>query len=285
MHPKLQHTLFECVSLRKSLNAPPLPQAGKRKDQEDDDEGDKLGAQDFQDPKNVVNVIFDGDGGFPSKSVQKLALHEILSVEPSTPKPLRYSEVPISFSRDDQWTSFSEPKKFLLVLDPVMVGSQLTQVLIDGGSGLNLLFMNTLKKMGLGVSNMLTPNRAPFYGIVLGNVATPLGLVVLPVTFGTKDNYRTEYIKFEVANFQSSYHAILSRPALPKFMAVPHYIYLLLKMPGKIGVLTFRGDLKRSYNYDQEAIEYAVTSCMLEPSTEVLAAAQKLTDSEMEISS
>jgi hypothetical protein len=61
--------LFECMSLRKSLNAPPLPQAGKRKDQEDDDEGDKSGTQDFQDLKNVIKIIFGGDGGFPSKRV------------------------------------------------------------------------------------------------------------------------------------------------------------------------------------------------------------------------
>jgi hypothetical protein len=67
-------------------------------------------------------------------------------------------------------------------------------------------------------------------------------------------------------------------------MAVLYYIYLLLKMPGKIGVLTFHGDLKKSYDCDQEAIEYITTSCMLEPSAEVLMAAQKLTDSEMEIS-
>jgi hypothetical protein len=67
-------------------------------------------------------------------------------------------------------------------------------------------------------------------------------------------------------------------------MAVPHYVYVLLKMPHKIGVLTLRGDLKKSYNYDQEAIVYATTSRMPEPSVEVLATAQKLTDSEMEIS-
>jgi hypothetical protein len=67
MHPKAQHTLFECVSLLKSLNAPLLSQDRKRKDQEDDDEGDKSGAQDFQDPKNIINVILGGDGGFPSK--------------------------------------------------------------------------------------------------------------------------------------------------------------------------------------------------------------------------
>jgi hypothetical protein len=74
--------------------------------------------------------------------------------------------------------------------------------------------------------------------------------VVLPVTFGTKDNYRTKYIKFEVADFDLSYHAILGRPVLAKFMAVPHYIYLLLKMSGKTGVLTLRGNLKKSYDYD-----------------------------------
>jgi hypothetical protein len=163
-----------------------------------------------------------------------------------------------------------------------MVGSQLTGVLIDGRSSLNLLFASTLKKMGLDSTKMLTPSKAQFYGIILGNAATPLGSVVLLVTFGTKDNYRMEYVKFEVANCESSYHGILNRPSLAKFMAVPHYDYLLLKMPGKTGVLTLRG--KKSYDFDQETIEYAATSRVPEPSTEVFVAAQKLADIEMEVS-
>jgi hypothetical protein len=114
--------------------------------------------------------------------------------------------------------------------------------------------------MDLDISKMLTTSKAPFYSIVPGNAAIPLGLVVLPITFGMKDNYRIEYIKFEVADFESSYHAILGRPALAKFMAVPHYVYLLLKMLGKIGVLMLRGDLNKSYDCDQETIEYATTS-------------------------
>jgi hypothetical protein len=65
IHPKSQHTLFECITIHKPLNAPPLPQGGKRKDQEDDEGGNKSGAQDFQDPKNIVNIIFGKDGGFP----------------------------------------------------------------------------------------------------------------------------------------------------------------------------------------------------------------------------
>jgi hypothetical protein len=71
-----------------------------------------------------------------------------------------------------------------------------------------------------------------------------------------------------VADFESSYHAFLGRPALAKFMVVPHYDYLLLKMPGKIGVLTFRSDLKKSYDCNQEAIEYASTTHVPQPSAE-----------------
>jgi hypothetical protein len=76
-----------------------------------------------------------------------------------------------------------------------------------------------LKKMKLDITHMLTKSTSPFYGIVPGNAAIPLGSVVLPVTFGeTRENYRTEYIKFEVADFETSYHAILGRPAIAKFM-------------------------------------------------------------------
>jgi hypothetical protein len=109
--------------------------------------------------------------------------------------------------------------------------------------------------MGLNISKMFTPSKAPFYGIIPSNIATPLGSVVLLVTFGTKDNYHIEYIKFEVVDFDLPYHAILCRLVLAKFMAVPYYVYLLLKMPGKTGVLTLHGDLKKSYDCNQEVIE------------------------------
>jgi hypothetical protein len=79
-----------------------------------------------------------------------------------------------------------------------------------------------LKKLKLDITHMLTKSNTPFYGIVPGNAAIPLSSVVLPVTFGeSRDNYRTEYVKFEVADFKTSYHAILSGLAIAKFVAVP----------------------------------------------------------------
>jgi hypothetical protein len=101
-----------------------------------------------------------------------------------------------------------------------VVEVRLTKVLINGGSGLNLIFASTLRKMGLDFTDMLVPRKSPFYDIVPGNAAHPLGMVVLPITFGTRENYRTNFIKFEVANFESSYHAILGRPALASLSEV-----------------------------------------------------------------
>jgi hypothetical protein len=37
---------------------------------------------------------------------------------------------------------------------------------------------------------------------------------------------------------ETSYHAILGRPALAKFMAIPYYPYFLLKMPRPHGILS-----------------------------------------------
>jgi hypothetical protein len=156
-----------------------------------------------------VNVLF---GGLPTKQSQKATRREVLNIEPAVPTPLRWSEVPITFSLVDQWTSFSELGYFPLVLKPVVAGSRLNKVLINGGSGLNVLFTKTLKKMKLDITHMLTKSTSPFYGIVPGNTAIPLGSVVLPVSFReTRENYRTEYIKFEVVDFETSYHSILGR--------------------------------------------------------------------------
>ena len=38
--------------------------------------------------------------------------------------------------------------------------------------------------------------------------------------------------------FPGSYHAILGRPSYAKFMAIPNYTYLKLKMPGPNGDIT-----------------------------------------------
>ncbi|KAK1699286.1 hypothetical protein QYE76_015983 [Lolium multiflorum] len=64
---------------------------------------------------------------------------------------------------------------------------------------------------------------------------------------------RNEKIEFEVVDWESQYHAILGRPAYAKFMVVPHYAYLKLKMPGNNGTnITVYGSFSGSDNCERE---------------------------------
>ena len=119
----------------------------------------------------------------------------------------------------------------------------LTKVLIDGGSGLNILYTSTLDKMGIPRSS-LCPSKALFYGIMSWKEAVPLGRIRLNVTFGQLDNFHKDPLTFEVADFPVIYHALLGRPHFAKFMAVPNYTYLKLKMPGPHRIITIGGDLQ-----------------------------------------
>ena len=48
-------------------------------------------------------------------------------------------------------------------------------------------------------------------------------------------------LTFKLVGFHGTYHAILGRPCYAKFMAVPNYTYLKLKMLGPHGVITAWG--------------------------------------------
>ena len=74
--------------------------------------------------------------------------------------------------------------------------------------------------------------------------AYPVSNIDLPVTFSNKTNFRTETLTFEVVDWKGVYHALLGRPAYAKFMAVPNYTYLRLKMPGLNGVITVSGSFE-----------------------------------------
>ena len=67
-----------------------------------------------------------------------------------------------------------------------------------------------------------------------------------------------------MVDWKSQYHAILGRPAFARFMAVPHYAYLSLKMPGPHGVITIKGSFTRSDSCDREFSKISETFGMQE---------------------
>jgi hypothetical protein len=132
-------------------------------------------------------------------------------------------------------------------------------VLVDGGSNINVTFPRTL--LGLGVAlKELHESDTPFLGIVTTEGEYPLGHIYMPVTFGTPENYRIEFLRFEVASFDCGYNAIIGRPGLAKFMAIPHYSYMILKMPGPQGMITVRADFQGAAECFRVAIQAALTT-------------------------
>ena len=124
-----------------------------------------------------------------------------------------------------------------MVLDPIINGYHLTRVLMDGGSSLNLIYQDTVRKMGIDPSRISQSNTT-FKGVIPGVEAGCRGSLVLEVTFGSPDNFRSEELLFDIAPFRSGYHALLGRTTFARFNAVPHYAYLTLKMPAPRGVIT-----------------------------------------------
>ena len=100
-----------------------------------------------------------------------------MAAEPATPRYLNWSQYPIQLSREDQWISVGNVGHYPLVLDPTIISMTVTKVLFDGGAGLNIIFSETLRKMGLQLTGMITPISTPFYGIVPGKAAMPLGQI------------------------------------------------------------------------------------------------------------
>jgi hypothetical protein len=148
------------------------------------------------------------------------------------------------------------PGKYPLVVDPVIGNVRLTKVLMDGGSSLNIIYAETLGLLQIDLST-IRAGAAPFHGIIPGKRVQPLGQLDLPVCFGTPSNFRKETLTFEVVGFRGTYHAVLGRPCYAKFMVVPNYTYLKLKMSGPNGVITVGSMYQHAYECDVECVEYA----------------------------
>jgi hypothetical protein len=130
---------------------------------------------------------------------------------------------------------------------------------VDGGSSINVTFPRTLQALGVTIDD-LTESNTPFFGIVPTEGEYPVGHIYMSVTFGTPENYRTEFLRFEVACFDCGYNAIIVRPRLAKFMDIPHFPYMILKMSGPKGIITVRADFEGATECFCGAIQTALTA-------------------------
>jgi hypothetical protein len=200
-------------------------------------------------------MIYGGQVVNASTRHRKQERREVCSVKVVAPVYLDWSDKPITFDQGDHPDYVPSPGRYPLVVDPIIGNVRLSKVLMDGGSSLNIIYAETLVLPGVDLST-IRAGAAPFHGIVPGKRVQPLGQLDLPVCFEPPSNFRKETLTFEVVGFRGTYHAVLGRPCYAKFMAVPNYMYLKLKMPGPNGTITVGSSYRHAYECDVECVEY-----------------------------
>jgi hypothetical protein len=160
-----------------------------------------------------------------------------ISSPPATTEYLQWSDQPVRCSRVDHPRKVPRPRHAPMVLKAQIGGYDIERVFMDAGSSINLIYARTLRAMCISLDS-LKPTDYSFHGIVLGSANYPLRKIEIDVCFINSSNYHKEKLEFEVMDWPSQYHAILGRPTFAKFMVVPHYAYLTLKIPGPRGTIT-----------------------------------------------
>jgi hypothetical protein len=245
----INHTLEQCDMLKRFYGHAAAKDGEAKKDGGD---GDTDG---FPAVENVF-LIFGGATIDMSSRQRKRERHEVLAAEKVPPSFLDWSEDAITFSHEDHSNRIPNPGQYPLVVDPVIGNAWFSKVLMDGGSSLNILYAHTMRLLGIGL-DQLRPSTTSFHGVAPGKRVQPLGQIDLPVWFGTPDNFRNETLTFQVVGFRGAYHAILGRLCYAKFMAVPNYTYLKMKMSGPNGVITMGSSIEHEFDCDVECVEHA----------------------------
>lgn len=101
-----------------------------------------------------------------------------------------------------------KPGFVTLVVEPIINNYNLSWVLFNGWSSLDVLFTDTLNAIQIPWSAVKLVAQS-FFGIVPRSLTSPIDQIVLSVIFGVPENFRIEKILFNVTDFQMAFNTIL----------------------------------------------------------------------------
>ena len=92
-------------------------------------------------------MIFGASDAIYSKRQHKVRYKEACVTETAVPSFHSWSESLITFDQRVHPSHVSRPGCYSLIVNPIICKKHLTKVLMDGGSGLNILYVDTLDAM------------------------------------------------------------------------------------------------------------------------------------------
>ena len=146
-----------------------------------------------------------------------------------------------SISFDEKETQHLErPHDDALVITLDVTNFEVSRILVETGSSVDLIFLGTLERMGIKRADVVEP-PSPLVAFT-SESAMSLGIIKLPVLAGKT----LKIVDFVVFDKPAAYNIILETPWIYLIKTVPSTYHQCLKFPTPNGVETIRGDEEAS---------------------------------------
>jgi hypothetical protein len=139
----VRHKLKECAMMKNYMTTGAFTKGKKP-------EGDPVGKVVVPFPEEkAVMLIYGGPAPHESRCKLKLTSWVVIAVCLAALEYLYWFEYSITFDRMDHPDSIPKSARFPLIVDLLVGMTRLTKALVEGGSGLNLMYLNTFDGLGL----------------------------------------------------------------------------------------------------------------------------------------
>src|SRR4051812_22983705 len=85
--------------------------------------------------------------GTPTVRQQKTSMRILMATLPLVPQYLRWSEVPITWDKNDHPDLIPTENQYAMVINPLIDGIEFTKCMVDSGSSINIMYLDILQKM------------------------------------------------------------------------------------------------------------------------------------------
>ncbi|VFQ96674.1 unnamed protein product [Cuscuta campestris] len=209
----------------------------------EDEEEDSEPALHRQKRHHGCNFIIGGNTGGDSATSRKKWANAAMVNKVLVPEGKKLKTEPIVFSNADL-PETGVPHRDALVITIDIMDLLIHKTLVDTGSSVNIMYMDTYKALGL-TRDELSPIKTPLTGFT-GDSIESEGVITLPVEIGDTKATRKLDMEFVVVGIIFNTNIILGRPGLEDLECVISPRHLSIKFPTPHGVGIARGSQRVS---------------------------------------